>query len=74
MLERLEDIRSLGLNLDQIRPVRPHLKIAYSSAVAIEGALTSVSRQEVRSLPSSAWESSRLPALRSRPLRSPSTS
>lgn len=41
-VERLEDIRSLGLSLDQIRPVRPHLKIAYSSAVAIEGALTSV--------------------------------
>ena len=30
------------MSLDQIRPVRPHLKIAYSSAVAIEGALTSV--------------------------------
>ena len=41
-VERLEDIRSLGLSLDQIRPVRPHLKIAYSSAVAIEGALTSI--------------------------------
>ena len=41
-VERLEDIRSLGLSLDQIRPVRPHLKIAYSSTVAIEGALTSV--------------------------------
>ena len=41
-VERLEDIRSLGLSLDQIRPVRPHLKIAYSSAVAIEGALSSI--------------------------------
>ena len=41
-VERLEDIRSLGLSLDQIHPVRPHLKIAYSSAVATEGALTSV--------------------------------
>ena len=41
-VERLEDIRSLGLSLDQIRPVRPHLKIAYSGAVAIEGALSSI--------------------------------
>ncbi len=41
-VERLEDIRSLGLSLNQIRPVRPHLKIAYSSAVAIEGALSGV--------------------------------
>ena len=41
-VECLEDIRSLGLSLDQIRPVRPHLKIAYSSAAAVEGALSGV--------------------------------
>lgn len=41
-VECLEDIRRLGLDLDQIRPVRPHLKIAYSSAAAAEGAFSGV--------------------------------
>ena len=40
--DSLEDIRRLGLDLDQIRPVRPHLKIAYSSAAAAEGAFSGV--------------------------------
>ena len=41
-VECLQDIRRLGLDLDQIRPVRPHLKIAYSSAAAAEGAFSGV--------------------------------